>query len=761
MFGYASYRRNAGKKKYSLVKTLDIHELNTVQRVPSEAWTNYDENGGQSMESHSQPSQVASPAPSKESSSGLQGFLEQLSPTSETAKESKEAEYLFIISGQAGSMVIGCSSPREATEWMDDLTTHIHAAHQHTAIHEKRVTKRSSCSLTVEWQPNEAVSHCPFCDVAFTLFVRRHHCRQCGNVVCGECSASTKLVLGRQERVCDKCSDAHQKAIGDDDDRSMAGGVDLEGWHEKLLDLADAEIWNASAQEKEFDTRWWRHDANVDRSRDQGDGFFRHQRSHTLSNRQAVKAVSVLRADPEAVCMWLTSADADRDYEECNVLKAYKDAQLVHATIRTIGSFWYAHKRDFVFVRHWMEMGNGSYSLVCKSVPSPLVPPKAGVTRGQTLLCGWIIRPVTVEGSDERVPNRAHVTYVGNFDPRGNVPAWLKERMYADQKRIFRQIQLSGHDMRDAAAEERQARGAPVGSWEEFVKSCVSEVDDPAKAFKSPVKRPTTKKMVPIIEDGDDEEMLGDIMSTPQKMAVNMEEGSPFRPCWISPAGQSNPNSSTKSQQLTQTKNSTTDSTEHQNEMPIRRSLGHELQSQEVDEQKAEEEQPNQAETELQAKVQAAMGMRGMHEQQEEEEVGAAEKQGGRRSREVADISEATMIEAKVDYEAQANELHAALTRGDSEGVMCVAQKLIKRNRLLEEQVLQVKDYFGKNSNAKVHLLTSVLTLSSYLDCGARQTPARVKNLFHVSSYVLVFHVLSCALGESCVLFLSSRSCNV
>lgn len=38
------------------------------------------------------------------------------------------------------------------------------------------------------WQPDEEASHCLRCNVAFSLFRRKHHCRRCGKVVCATCS---------------------------------------------------------------------------------------------------------------------------------------------------------------------------------------------------------------------------------------------------------------------------------------------------------------------------------------------------------------------------------------------------------------------------------------------------------------------------------------------------------------------------------------------------------------------------------------------
>ncbi|KAJ0160187.1 Fyve, RhoGef and Ph domain-containing protein [Colletotrichum tanaceti] len=38
------------------------------------------------------------------------------------------------------------------------------------------------------WQPDAEVTLCPICHVQFSIFVRKHHCRKCGRVVCNACS---------------------------------------------------------------------------------------------------------------------------------------------------------------------------------------------------------------------------------------------------------------------------------------------------------------------------------------------------------------------------------------------------------------------------------------------------------------------------------------------------------------------------------------------------------------------------------------------
>ncbi|PKS06381.1 hypothetical protein jhhlp_007129 [Lomentospora prolificans] len=38
------------------------------------------------------------------------------------------------------------------------------------------------------WQPDSDVTICPICRTQFSFFVRKHHCRKCGRVVCNACS---------------------------------------------------------------------------------------------------------------------------------------------------------------------------------------------------------------------------------------------------------------------------------------------------------------------------------------------------------------------------------------------------------------------------------------------------------------------------------------------------------------------------------------------------------------------------------------------
>ena len=45
-----------------------------------------------------------------------------------------------------------------------------------------------------EWLPDEAVHECSCCGETFSMFTRKHHCRQCGKIFCHRCCNSKALL---------------------------------------------------------------------------------------------------------------------------------------------------------------------------------------------------------------------------------------------------------------------------------------------------------------------------------------------------------------------------------------------------------------------------------------------------------------------------------------------------------------------------------------------------------------------------------------
>ena len=59
------------------------------------------------------------------------------------------------------------------------------------------------------WIPDELAPQCMSCQAGFTVVRRRHHCRNCGKVFCGRCSANAvplpRFGHAKPVRVCNRC----------------------------------------------------------------------------------------------------------------------------------------------------------------------------------------------------------------------------------------------------------------------------------------------------------------------------------------------------------------------------------------------------------------------------------------------------------------------------------------------------------------------------------------------------------------------------
>ncbi|CAM6088330.1 unnamed protein product [Calypogeia fissa] len=58
-------------------------------------------------------------------------------------------------------------------------------------------------------------SSCQTCQTPFSLFIRKHHCRRCGGIFCGNCSSSKVILRGQGDsavRVCEPCKKLEEAA---------------------------------------------------------------------------------------------------------------------------------------------------------------------------------------------------------------------------------------------------------------------------------------------------------------------------------------------------------------------------------------------------------------------------------------------------------------------------------------------------------------------------------------------------------------------
>eukprot|EP01118_Nematostelium_gracile_P017379 TRINITY_DN7402_c0_g1_i2.p1 TRINITY_DN7402_c0_g1~~TRINITY_DN7402_c0_g1_i2.p1 ORF type:complete len:285 (+),score=51.34 TRINITY_DN7402_c0_g1_i2:40-855(+) len=64
--------------------------------------------------------------------------------------------------------------------------------------------------LRPRWTPDDERDHCLICNQSFTVSKRKHHCRNCGDIFCDNCTKKRSLLpqMGydkKEVRVCDRC----------------------------------------------------------------------------------------------------------------------------------------------------------------------------------------------------------------------------------------------------------------------------------------------------------------------------------------------------------------------------------------------------------------------------------------------------------------------------------------------------------------------------------------------------------------------------
>ena len=69
------------------------------------------------------------------------------------------------------------------------------------------------------WTPDQLVSDCMVCNTAFTFFRRKHHCRECGSVICNNCSKwrQSNSPSGEKSllRICKSCNTTSPRRTSD------------------------------------------------------------------------------------------------------------------------------------------------------------------------------------------------------------------------------------------------------------------------------------------------------------------------------------------------------------------------------------------------------------------------------------------------------------------------------------------------------------------------------------------------------------------
>lgn len=113
-----------------------------------------------------------------------------------------ELKYGWQIKTPTKSFAVYAATATEKVEWM---------AHINKCVEEliSRTGSRPASEHAAVWVPDNASNTCMACRKShFNVLNRRHHCRSCGDVVCGQCSKNKFLIPNQSSkpvRVCNAC----------------------------------------------------------------------------------------------------------------------------------------------------------------------------------------------------------------------------------------------------------------------------------------------------------------------------------------------------------------------------------------------------------------------------------------------------------------------------------------------------------------------------------------------------------------------------
>lgn len=112
----------------------------------------------------------------------------------------------WLIMSPKKTFCVYATTSKEKIEWMTHISNCIEKLSDNRR---KGYDTIKNVEVAPHWIPDKEADVCMRCNLAkFTLVNRRHHCRNCGLVICNECSKN-KYVLPSQSnealRVCNTC----------------------------------------------------------------------------------------------------------------------------------------------------------------------------------------------------------------------------------------------------------------------------------------------------------------------------------------------------------------------------------------------------------------------------------------------------------------------------------------------------------------------------------------------------------------------------
>jgi len=112
--------------------------------------------------------------------------------------ESKDLFNAFAVQSNKKSFVALAEDAATKAAWLNAFADAFNLVNQ---------DEETGTNVAPIWRPDDEAKKCKRCSVPFTMFNRKHHCRKCGEVVCGTCSSQRKIIQNGEGavRVCDSC----------------------------------------------------------------------------------------------------------------------------------------------------------------------------------------------------------------------------------------------------------------------------------------------------------------------------------------------------------------------------------------------------------------------------------------------------------------------------------------------------------------------------------------------------------------------------
>eukprot|EP01099_Mayorella_cantabrigiensis_P000132 TRINITY_DN1057_c0_g2_i1.p1 TRINITY_DN1057_c0_g2~~TRINITY_DN1057_c0_g2_i1.p1 ORF type:complete len:314 (-),score=70.20 TRINITY_DN1057_c0_g2_i1:139-1038(-) len=278
-----------------------------------------------------------------------------------------------------------------------------------------------------KWQSDAESPNCGKCGKEFTFFFRRHHCRGCGKVMCGDCTAKKcklpdSFGYHGEERVCESCFEyLGVKHPHEDDSKAINIEEIKKNLFEKCLEVAEYD-------EKEWKVVIVKEDVEVATRNTIIDGHqspFEAVRTRTLIPADFEKTKKIC-FDPQLWKEWTSdlkdfkllehiSEDAEVWFEEYKV-PVVEDRYVI--TLKM--------KYDKPFFKKDQETPTKTFSLLACSIPHPQAPKVSGV-RGRLNYSITHVRAVERDGKEY-----TEFTAYGHFDPCGLLPPVLVNKLLSE-----------------------------------------------------------------------------------------------------------------------------------------------------------------------------------------------------------------------------------------------------------------------------------------------------------------------------------------